>query len=228
VTCLPAPDAPASDLTSKAPQVFPNRQVNSSPASHRETWILSVLLAAYGLVFVTEMVGDKTLYVISALATRYRLAAVLTGVVAAFALKMLAAVLLGQFLAGLPREVLVGVSVATFSAMAFALWRKRPGETGAEDPIPPPAPRVALLAFAAIFFSEWADAGQIAAATLSARYHAPALVWSGATLALCTKGAIAVTLGVGLRRYLPRRLLRGMAVAACLAMAVAAAVGFDG
>jgi putative Ca2+/H+ antiporter (TMEM165/GDT1 family) len=76
------------------------------------------------------------------------------------------------------------------------------------------------VAFSAVFFTEWADVGQITTATLVARYHAPAPVFLGATLALATKGAAAITLGPGLRRWVPSRQVRRGGIAICLVLGV--------
>jgi putative Ca2+/H+ antiporter (TMEM165/GDT1 family) len=64
----------------------------------------------------------------------------------------------------------------------------------------------------------------VTAAALSARFHAPVVVWAAASAALLTKGALALALGVGLRRYLPRHVLRYAAVVVCVGMAVLAVV----
>lgn len=63
-----------------------------------------------------------------------------------------------------------------------------------------------MVAFAAIFFSEWGDIGQITAATLAARYAAPLIVWLGAVSAMVTKGLLAASLGAGIRRWIQHRL----------------------
>jgi putative Ca2+/H+ antiporter (TMEM165/GDT1 family) len=79
-------------------------------------------------------------------------------------------------------------------------------------------------AFGAVFFTEWGDPGQIAAASLAARYQDTWLVWSAATLAMLTKGLLAVTLGVGLRRFLPRHVLRVGAASLCVVLSLIAAI----
>lgn len=67
------------------------------------------------------------------------------------------------------------------------------------------ASKAAALSFAAIFFSEWGDVGQITAATLAAKYGAPLMVWLGAVLAMIAKGGLASFLGAGIRRRLQDR-----------------------
>jgi putative Ca2+/H+ antiporter (TMEM165/GDT1 family) len=185
---------------------------------------LSLFLACYAMVFIAELVGDKALYTISALATRYRPAHIFTGITLAFMGKMLAAVLVGRAIAELPAALVASLSAATFFTMALVIWLKKPEEpTG----MPEPAARwskAVLVAFAAIFFSEWGDIGQITAATLAASYRQPLVVWLAATLAMMSKGAVAITVGVGLRRYVPARALRYGAFGLCLTMGVLAAL----
>ena len=62
-----------------------------------------------------------------------------------------------------------------------------------------------MVSFAAIFFSEWGDVGQITAATLAAKYHVPLVVWAGAVTAMITKGSLAAFLGAGIRRWIHDR-----------------------
>ena len=64
--------------------------------------MLPVLFAAYGTVFVAEIVGDKLLYTTGVLATRYRAVPVLCGMAIAFMAKMGVAVLVGEAASKLP------------------------------------------------------------------------------------------------------------------------------
>jgi putative Ca2+/H+ antiporter (TMEM165/GDT1 family) len=184
-----------------------------------------LLLATYGTVFLAEILGDKTIYTISSLAMRFRPLYVFCGFTVAFMLKMLAAVLLGQVIAQLPAYLVAIMSAATFFVTALVIWfrKKDDGQTAREHDNY--FSKAALLTFAAIFFSEWGDVGQITAATLTARYRVPLLVWLGATLALVTKGLLALTLGRSLRKRVPQHLLRPISASLCLIMAVVSAIG---
>jgi putative Ca2+/H+ antiporter (TMEM165/GDT1 family) len=79
-----------------------------------------------------------------------------------------------------------------------------------------------------IFFSEWADFGQLAAAALAAKTHAPVAVWLGGSLALCTKGALALALGVSLRRRISGRFARILSSASCAVLGLACLSGLLG
>lgn len=182
--------------------------------------IFTVFFVAYGMVFVAELVGDKAIYTIGTLATRFGPLPVFIGIVLAFMGKMWAAVLIGQTIASLPQSFLAGLSAVTFFVLALLFWfRKTDG-----SPINPGEPRrwysPALTAFGAIFFSEWGDVGQIAAATVAAQYRAPFTVWAAATLAMTTKGILAITLGVGLRRHLSQNVLRRVALCLYVVMGI--------
>ena len=183
-----------------------------------------LIIATFGTVFVAEMLGDKTLLTISALATRFRPAPVFAGIVIAFMGKVLAAVLLGRAIAELPANAVAATSAATFLGTALVIWLNRHEKAQIEVAPATFWPRAAVTAFAAIFFSEWADAGQLTTAMLAARSHAPLMVWIGATLALSTKGVLALVFGVGLSRRVPRTALRFAALTACLVMSIHAAM----
>ena len=187
----------------------------------------SILFTTYALVFGAELVGDKTFYTIGTLATRHRLWPIFCGSTVAFMLKMFAAVLLGRIIAQLPAILVACLSAATFFILALVIWFKKPEEDKAAVVQPGAWFKVALAAFASIFFSEWGDVGQIAAATLSARYNAPQIVWFGAVLAMITKGGLAITVGATLRSRVPRHVLRYTTFGLCVAMGLLAVFRID-
>lgn len=170
--------------------------------------MLALLLLSFVTVFTGELLGDKLLYTISALASRFRFVPILLGVGLAFMAKMMAAIVLGGFVANLPGRVVAVLSSVTFFTMALALSFK--ACPGADQPARESASvfRASLISFSLVFFSEWGDIGQITAATLVARYHAPLVIWMGGTLAMISKAILAVTVGAVLRNRLPREVLR--------------------
>jgi putative Ca2+/H+ antiporter (TMEM165/GDT1 family) len=176
--------------------------------------MLPILFATYGTVFVAEIVGDKLLYTTGVLATRYRTVPILCGMAVAFMLKMGVAVLVGKAISTLPAWLVASITALNFFAIAFVLWRKP--DKREVKPKEYPASRAVLVSFAAIFFSEWGDVGQITAATMAAKFAAPLAVWIGAVLAMVTKGALAASIGAGVRgwiqRHVPPRTIRYAAV----------------
>lgn len=187
---------------------------------------LSPFVAALGAVFFAEMVGDRSLYAISSLAWRYGAARVITGVTVAYAMKMAVAVIVGHKLAELPSAVVAAVSAAMFFVTAAVLFFRRPRPKH-ETREAAPFGRAASVSFSAIFFTEWADVGQLTAAMLAARFGAPLLVWSGATLAMMAKGAIALLLALGVRSRIRPDWLRYGACAICIVLGILAALRVD-
>ena len=166
--------------------------------------MLSIFFAAFGTVFVAEIVGDKLLYTTGVLAARYRALPIMFGMAVAFMAKMAVAVLIGKAISTLPRILVASVTTISFIGVAFTLWRKpdQRDETRKEHT----APKAAMVSFAAVFFSEWGDVGQITAATFAARFGFPLVVWAGAVGAMVTKGALATFLGAGIRKWISQRI----------------------
>ena len=189
---------------------------------------VALLVTAYAAVLLGELAGDRLLYTVGALASRYRPTVVALGVMPALMGKALAAVLLGRVIARLPGPAVAAMTAATFAATALALWRRAPSTAARAVPAPmEPTGRGVAVAFGAVFFTEWGDVGQLTTAALTARYDAPTLVWLAASMALATKGALALALGIGLRRYAPRPLVRRTSIALCVVMGVLAIVHPD-
>lgn len=129
-------------------------------------------------MFVAEIVGDKLLYTTGVLAARYRTLPITLGMAGAFMAKMAVAVLVGEAISRLPPVLVASITAISFLGVAFALWRK-PDQPTAKDKTHT-ARKAAMVSFAAIFFSEWGDVGQVTAATLA--------------------GVLAAFLGAGIRR----------------------------
>lgn len=189
-------------------------------------------IALVGTVYVTvltaELIGDKMVFTAAALTARAGPVPVLAGLIPAQFGKMAAAVLAGGFLARLPVTAITILSALTFIGTAIALWSG--GDGASASPVATSSPtssvRTAIVAFSAIFFSEWGDVGQLVVVALVSRYGMPWLVCCAATAALATKGLLAVTLGATLREHLPRRTMRLGAAAMCAVLAVVSAIGF--
>ena len=193
--------------------------------------MISVFIATYAAVFIAEIVGDKLLYTTGILATRYRSLPVMLGMALAFTLKMGVAVMVGQALAQLPKPVIAILTAASFLGVILVLWRQ-------SDDLPPEvAPKTeaiakpALVTFATIFLSEWADVGMLAAATMAANNpNALLVVWLAAVSAMITKGLIAASVGAGLRKWIRNKIQpKHLRYASVIALAIlgAAAIAED-
>lgn len=184
--------------------------------------MILILLTTFGAIFVAEIVGDKLLYTTGVLAARYRTMPIMLGMAVAFMAKMGVAVLVGEAVSKLPRPLVATITAISFLGVALALWRKSDRPHEAKDKHR--ASKAAAVSFAAIFLSEWGDVGQVTAATLTAKYHRPFVVWLGAVGAMVTKGALAAFLGAGIRRWIRDRVapevVRYLAVSLLLVLGV--------
>jgi putative Ca2+/H+ antiporter (TMEM165/GDT1 family) len=185
--------------------------------------MLPIFLATYGAVFVAEIVGDKLLYTTGVLAARYRTVPIMLGMALAFMLKMGVAVVVGEQIGKLPPLLVASITMLSFIGVAIALWRKDIQRSeGRRDS---GLSKAMMMSFAAIFFSEWGDVGQITAAAMAVAHPAaPFIVWVGAVSAMVTKGALAATLGAGIRQWIVDRVspktIRYVGVAALLVLGI--------
>ncbi len=176
--------------------------------------MIAIFLATYGAVFVAEIVGDKLLYTTGVLAARYRTLPIMVGMAFAFMIKMAVAVLAGEFLSKLSPWLVACVTMLSFIGVAITVWRKDERRAAQKEVS---APKAAMVSFAAIFFSEWGDVGQITAAGMAAEllkqssaalgvHVVMIIVWLGAVGAMVTKGALAASIGAGVRGWIQRHL----------------------
>src|SRR5579862_8985544 len=183
--------------------------------------MLPIFFATYGAVFVAEIVGDKLLYTTGVLAARYRTLPIMFGMSLAFMLKMGVAVAVGEAISKLPPLLVACVTAASFIGVAIAVWRKDERRAAQKEVS---APKAAMVSFAAIFFSEWGDVGQITAAAMAAKYHVPLVVWIGAVSAMVTKGILAASIGAGVRgwiqEHVPPRIIRYAGVGALVLLGI--------
>jgi putative Ca2+/H+ antiporter (TMEM165/GDT1 family) len=173
------------------------------------------LLVTYWTVLVAELVSDKSIYTVASLSLRFRGGLMLGGMAAAFGAKMLAAVAFGQALVHAPLRLTASLSAITFFLAALFIWRRGRRSPSQRAMALSGWRGTALIPFASLFFTEWADLGQISAATLAAQFHLPLPVWVGGTLALLTKGMLAMALGQKLRDRIPRQALRLFGAISC-------------
>ncbi len=194
--------------------------------------MIPIFLATYSAVFVAEIVGDKLLYTTGVLAARYRTLPIMVGMAFAFMIKMAVAVLAGEFVSKLSPWLVACVTMLSFIGVAITVWRKDERRAAQKEVS---APKAAMVSFAAIFFSEWGDVGQITAAGMAAellkQYSATlgahfvmVIVWLGAVGAMVTKGALAASIGAGVRgwiqEHIPPKMIRYGGVAVLLLLGV--------
>jgi Ca2+/H+ antiporter, TMEM165/GDT1 family len=184
---------------------------------------LAVALTAFAVIFPAEL-PDKSLFASLVLGTRFRPLPVFCGVAAAFAVHVVIAVAVGGVFALLPRRLVLFVVAALFAGGSFLLLTGREDDqqavATARDAADQHPLRVALASFGVVFLGEWGDITQITTANLAARYGDPLSVGIGALLALWSVAALALTLGRGLLRRVPTRLVRRLTGAVLGALAL--------
>lgn len=181
-------------------------------------------LLAFWSVFIAELVGDKSIYALTSLTLRFRGVVVLTAFAVASAAKMMAAALLGCAIMRVHGHWTYRVSAVAFFISAILIWVEDPPETNQVSTIQGNWWRGILVSFSSFFFTEWGDPGQIAAAALVLKSNLLLATWIGATLALMTKGIVALTLGLQIRNRLPQKALRVLASGSCCALGILAIV----
>jgi putative Ca2+/H+ antiporter (TMEM165/GDT1 family) len=145
---------------------------------------------------------------------------------------MAVAVAVGDAISRLPRLLVAVVTAASFIGVAITLWRKP--DVRAEKAKDKAIFSGMMVAFAAIFFSEWGDVGMITAAAMAAKFVSTAtarlptaiVVWAGAVAAMVTKGILAASLGAAVRNWIASRvsarIVRYAGTAALLVLGVLA------
>lgn len=168
---------------------------------------IHALLQAFVTVFPAEL-PDKSMFATIVLVTRFRRPGwVWLGVVAAFAVHVVVAVVAGSLLGLLP-DVVVQVAVgALFLIGSVLLWRA--GRRAAEEPevteqvVRATIPATVAGSFGVIALAEWGDLTQIATASLAAASGEPVATAIGAWLALAAVAGLAAAFGQELVRRVP-------------------------
>src|SRR5947209_2435262 len=123
--------------------------------------VAGIVFTTYGSVLIAELAGDRSLYAIASLTARFKPLPVLAGVIPAYALKMLAAVLIADVISHLSAHAVAAISVSTWLLAAYAVWR-RESEDDHTGAFAPAVRHPSVIAFASIAFTEWGDPGQLA------------------------------------------------------------------
>jgi putative Ca2+/H+ antiporter (TMEM165/GDT1 family) len=139
---------------------------------------------------------------------------------------MYAAVLLGKVIVRVDTRWADIVSAFAFFLSAALIWfgEKEKSPTGRSTGVH--WSRAAFISFYLLVLHRVGDPGQISAAALVLKSHSLLGVWLGGTLAMITKGTLAMTLGAKLRDRLPQRALRTLASMSCCVLGMLALGGF--
>ena len=185
----------------------------------------SVALLSFWTVFLAELVGDKSIYIVSSLSLRYRPMVVFLAITMAFASKTLAVVLLARMLVRFHSHWIGVLSAIAFFISALVIWFREPEAVPEERPANAAWWKAAAICYAALFCTEWGDPGQIALAALTMKFNSILASWLGGTLAMTVKGGLAITLGLTLRKSFPELMVRTLASVSCFLLGIVALGG---
>jgi putative Ca2+/H+ antiporter (TMEM165/GDT1 family) len=189
---------------------------------------LTAALVAFIAIVPVEL-PDKTFVATLVLSTRYRPLPVYLGVLAAFGVQCLIAVLAGTLISQLPRRPVEFVAAALFAIGAVVLVSgARQGETSEEEAEqeyagkltdPRPGWRAALASFLVLFTAEWGDLSQLLTAGLVASGRPAVPVFVGSWLGLAVVSGVAILLGRWLLKRVKLSLVRYVAAVVCAILA---------
>jgi putative Ca2+/H+ antiporter (TMEM165/GDT1 family) len=186
-----------------------------------------VAVTVFAVIFFAEL-PDKTALASLILGTRYRPSLVLVGMMVAFTIHVVIAIVAGSLLHLLPHRALQAVVGALFLIVAVLLLRGRDEEEPGEEALERgglSSLQVVGTSFAVIFVAEFGDLTQIVTANLAAKYHDPLTVGVSATLALWAVGAIAIYGGARLIAKVPITTVTRIAALIMLALSGYSIVG---
>ena len=185
---------------------------------------LTIASSSFVLLFLAEM-GDKSQLLVMTLAHRYRLLPVVTGVLSAFLLLNLLAVLLGEVLFRyVPQPLVLLVAGLLFLFFAWRSWLEA-ADADDDDVIEPHGGRDAFIAsFTLIFIAELGDKTQLVMVALVAGSGHIWSVFVGGTAALWAVSLMGIAIGSTLLRRVPKAWMHRIAALLFLLFGVLAIV----
>lgn len=191
---------------------------------------VAAILTTFAVILPAEL-PDKTSIAVLLLASRERAILVWAGAAGAFAVHVSIAVAAGGAFALLPKRLVdIVVAILFLGGGAYLLLGREEGEEaeGVQAALAHVeqrgAPAVVAQAFVVVFLAEWGDVTQLLTANLAAHARDPWAVGVGALAALWTVAALGCVVGTSLVRRVPLTLLRRIAGAILVALAVVTAV----
>lgn len=168
----------------------------------------SVFFVVFLFVLLAE-VGDKTQLVVIALASKYKIIHVISGVFLSILCLNLLAVSAGRIIYTiLPIGVIQ--TTASFAFIIFGLisLRTKDEEVVQKNSI---ISNPILASFITFFIAELGDKTQLATMMFAAKYSAPLLVFCGAVLGMIVADIIGIVVGAILSRYISQNYIKGIA-----------------
>jgi Ca2+/H+ antiporter, TMEM165/GDT1 family len=188
-----------------------------------------VLALAFVAIFPVEL-PDKTFVATLVLSTRYPPMPVWIGVVLAFTVQVVIAVVAGSLLSRLPTRPVQLAAAALFAVGAVILARgarkadleekEQEEEYQAKVSEPKKGWRALAASFLVLFTAEWGDLSQLVIAGLVASGRNPVATGIGGLLALATVSGLAVLLGRWLLQRVRLSLIRWIGAGVCALLSV--------
>lgn len=186
---------------------------------------LAVAALTFAAIVPVEL-PDKTFVATLVLTTRYRPVPIYVGVLAAFFVQCLVAVLAGTLIGRLPRQPVEFVAAALFAVGALVLLRgaRRDGSANPETQDAYAGRgaagarqgwRAAVASFVVLFTAEWGDLSQLLTAGLVASGRPVLPVFIGSWVGLAVVSGAAILLGRWLVKRIRLAMVRYAAAAVC-------------
>ena len=164
-------------------------------------------ITSFFIISAAEL-GDKPQLLILGLATKYNPIKVIAAVSLASGTLMAIAVVFGgivnQFIPDVYLQIIAGLLFIGFGV--WTLYEK--GKEEEEILLDRGNKNEFLIVFSAFFIAELGDKTQIATLALSAQYGAPFKVWLGATLGMIFINALALIVGIYLKKFIPEEKIK--------------------
>jgi putative Ca2+/H+ antiporter (TMEM165/GDT1 family) len=159
-----------------------------------------IIASSFSLLFLAEM-GDKSQLIAMTLACRFHRTPVVIGVLSAFlVLNVLAVLAGGALFEWVPQRLVLTAAGGLFLYFAYRSWRDGEDADETEETVAIAAHGVIVTSFLMIFLAELGDKTQLAMVGLVAGTGAPWSVLVGGTLALWSVSVIGILVGGSLLR----------------------------
>ena len=166
---------------------------------------MTAFLMSLSFIFLAEL-GDKSMLLAMAFATKYSARSVLAGVLCATALNHFLVVALGSYVT----DVVSGDTIALVCSAAFiifGLWTFR-GDTITEEDMGTAKATPFFTVMTAFFISEMGDKTQLATLALAAEYKTLLPVWAGSTLGMVLADMVGIVAGLYLGKRIPENAIK--------------------
>jgi len=167
---------------------------------------LGPLVSAFVLILVTEL-GDKTMFAVITLSSRYSKLIVLIGALSALALVTAVGVLIGEVIYQLVPQFWLQIGAATLF-LIFGVYTLVTHENGSGEEMKFQKWGGGVATFGMVALMELGDKSQLSVIALSAESGAPLMVFIGTMLAFAIITTIMVLLGEQIRRRVPEKYIR--------------------